>query len=96
MTFKNRNKEVFKWDAEDDLNKLMGDSSPVNHPNILAKFPGVLLESGHIGPTSAVHTPVVDNNAAAAGAAANAGIHKHADDPKGDQHPPLTVDCDSS
>ena len=90
LTFNNINKKGFTWDTEDDLNKLMGDNSPVTHPDIPTKFPGVILESDHDGPTAEVETLVVDDKSAAVGAAANVGIQHCADDPARDKPPLLS------
>ena len=43
LTFKNINKDIFAWDSEDELNKLMGDNPQVTHPDIPTEFPGVIL-----------------------------------------------------
>ena len=59
FTFKSIDKDVLAWDAEDNLKKLMGDNPQVTHPDITAKFPGVILESDHDGPTATVETPIV-------------------------------------
>ena len=87
LTFKNRNKDLFPWDAEDNINELMGDNPQVTHPDITVKFPGMLMESDHDGSTAAVETPIVDYNSVAA-VAADAGIQHCEDDPAGDQPPP--------
>ena len=79
---------MFAWDAEDDLNKLMGDKSPVNHPNIPAEFPGVILKSNQVGPTVAMETPAINENAAAVGTSANVGIQHRVDDLAEDPPPP--------
>ena len=96
LTFNNRNKEVFTWDAEYELNKLMCDSSSVTQPNITAQFPGVLLQSDHNGPTAAVENTFIEDNSTAAGAAANAGIQHRAYDTEGYQPLTLNVDYNSS
>ena len=95
LKFKNRNKDVFAWDAEDDLNELMGNNSQVTHPNIPSEFLGVLLGYDHDFPTATVENLAVDDNVTAAGAAANAGIQNCEDDPAGDQPPPLIMDYES-
>ena len=74
----------------------MGNNPQVTRPDIPAKFPGVLLESNHDGPTGVVETLVVDDSSAAAGSTNNAVIHHREDDPAGDQHPPLIVDDECS
>ena len=57
----------------------------------------MLLDSNHDGPTAAVETLVIINNAAAAGATATAGIQHHVDDLEGDHPlPPLIVDYNNS
>ena len=90
LTFKNINKIVFAWDVEDNLNELMVNNSQVTHPDITNDFQVVLMESDHDGPTAVVETPVVGNNSAAAGAAANTGIQHREDDPAGDKPPPTS------
>ena len=96
LTFNNRNKDIFALGAEDDLNELMGNNPQVTHPDIPAKFPGVLLESNYDGPTAAVEPPVVDNNSSYARAAANVGIQHREDDLEGEQPLPLIMDYKSS
>ena len=60
-------------------------------PDIPDEFQGVLMDSDGDGPTVAVETLVIDNNAAASGTAANAGIQHREDYPEGYQLPPIIV-----
>ena len=77
LEFKNRNKEPYEWDYEDDINGMMQhQAKPKAHPEIPAEFPGVRLESDMDIPCEAVEEELVDDHALAAAAAANAGIHQ--------------------
>ena len=43
MKIKNRTKEIFDWDTEDDLYGLIYPDNG-SHPEFTAEFPGVILE----------------------------------------------------
>jgi hypothetical protein len=107
LQFRNRLKEKFEWDIEDDLSILLEDD-PGSHPELAANFPEVEMEAGSFAPNTAVDPEAsADANLAAAAAAANSGIShtpgvNHDDNavqPVGPQnHPhqhPVTDDKDS-
>ena len=74
IAFKNRNKQRYNWDYKADINKLI-EQTPLAHPDIPIKFPGVRLDSHYDldTPSPAILEEIMDDNAHAAAVAANVG-----------------------
>ena len=51
MEFRNRTKEKFEWDTDDDPDGLI-EPYPRSHPELATEFPGVLLEEDTPGPVA--------------------------------------------
>ena len=73
MDVRNRTKENFDWDTEDDLYSLI-ETDPGSHPELDYWFPGLLVEEDIPGPVAAVETKKLDPNDIAATASDNSGI----------------------
>ena len=75
MEFRNRTREIFDWDTEDDLNCLL-EPDHRRHPELAAEFPVVLLEEDIPGLVATMETEILEPNASAAEAAdtSNSGI----------------------
>ena len=75
MEFRNRTRENFDWDTEDDLNGLLDPDCEIQ-TGLATDFPGVIREEDTPVPIAAVETELFDPNTIAAAAAANSNI-KH-------------------
>ena len=73
MDFRNRTKEIFDWDTQDDLGVLI-EQDPGSHPDLAADFRQVILEEDTPIPIAAVETKTFFRNAIAAAASATSGI----------------------